>query len=140
MFHVQCRACGTSAYVDCTCPPGHDPVIAGHLPAVAVGNTTVAACPMTDLGATVICPPGSGCCDGSSHPGLSHDLAAHLGHPNMVAWLAAASPAVTAAGEPDHEPDHDGEHAAGNPDCAVCRPVTITVMPGSAQLTPVNGG
>jgi hypothetical protein len=117
MLRIECKGCEASAYADCACPPlGHDPGAAGaHHP----------ACPMADLGATVTCAPGSGCCDGSSHPGLSHDMAAHLGHPNMIAGSG--------------EPDHEGDHTEGNPDCAVCRPVTIEVMPGSAYVTAAGG-
>lgn len=88
MLHIQCQGCQASAYVDCACPGlGHDPMAAGaHHP----------GCPMTDLGAAVACPDGSGCCDGDAHPGASHDEAASDGAP--------------------------------------CRPVTITVMPGSTVL------
>ena len=72
-----------------------------------------------DPGAALECPPGSGCCDGSSHPGLSHDQAAMAGHPHGAAG--------------DGLPDHDGEHGLDNPACAVCRPVTITGLEGCVE-------
>jgi hypothetical protein len=74
-----------------------------------------ARCPMADLGASVACPPGSGCCDGSAHPDVSHDRAAS---------------SCDAA--------HDGGCSKDNKDCAVCRPVTITVMPGSTVMQGVS--
>jgi hypothetical protein len=137
MFMVQCNACGTMSFVNCECPPGHDQhahIGSAHPADRRFGHHD--QCLMGDLGATVDCA----CCDGSSHPGLSHDMAAHLGHPNMHA--AQLARAVTADGDLDHEPDHDGEHGRDNPDCAVCRPVTITVMPGGTGLTaqlPIGG-
>lgn len=88
MLHIECQGCRASAYVDCACQGlGHDPAAAGaHHP----------GCPLADVGASVACPDGSGCCDGSGHPGASHDQAAS--------------------------------------DSGPCRPVTITVMPGSTVL------
>jgi hypothetical protein len=65
------------------------------------------------------CPPGEGCCDGSRHPGLSHGAAAIAGHPHGVAG--------------DGQADHDGPHGVDNPDCAVCRPVTITGLQGCVE-------
>ena len=62
MLHIQCQGCRASAYVDCACPGlGHDPMAAGaHHP----------GCLMADLGASVACPDGSGCCDGERPPGV----------------------------------------------------------------------
>lgn len=107
MLHIECQGCRTSAYVDCACPTaGHDPMAAGE---------HHARCPMADLGASVTCPPGSDCCDGSAHPDVSHDRAAS---------------SCDAA--------HDGGCSKDNKDCAVCRPVTITVMPGSTVMQGVS--
>ena len=66
MFIVSCNGCKAIGFADCSCPPGV-PLERGHLD----------ACQMTDLGAAVTCAPGSGCCDGSGHPGVSHDAAAN---------------------------------------------------------------
>jgi hypothetical protein len=106
MLLIQCQGCNSTAFADCGCPPGHDPMAAGeHHP----------ECAMADLGAQLVCPPGSGCCDGSAHPDASHDQAAS---------------ACTA--------EHDGDCHVDNPACAVCRPVTITVMPGSTVIQGVS--
>lgn len=118
-LHLQCGN-GHQAYVP-DCAPECAAVIGAHL----------AGCPGTDLDALLVCPPGSGCCDGSKHPGLSHGMAAHLGHPNMAAAVAA--------GLSEHEPDHEGEHTLANEDCAVCRPMTITIPPSSVTVQPVTG-
>jgi hypothetical protein len=132
MLMVQCNGCGAQAFVSCVCPPGHD-----HQAVIARlgGDPGLARhghhddCPVGDLGSAVECA----CCDGSSHLGLSHDLAAHLGHPNMVNAVATRS--VNAGGHLIHEPDHDGEHGKDNDACAVCRPVTVTVVPGDTSLS-----
>lgn len=105
MLHIECLGCHTSAYADCACPPGHDPMAAGHH----------SRCALADLGANVTCPDDADCCDGAAHPGVTHDQ-------------AATSCDAT----------HDGGCHVGNPDCAVCRPVRITVMPGSTVLQGVS--
>ncbi len=33
-----------------------------------------------------------------------------------------------------------GPHHVDNPGCAVCRPLVITVLPGSVPVAPVSGG
>lgn len=73
-------------------------------------------CAMSNLGNAVVCPPNSGCCAEDHGPG-GHDGAANA-----------------CSGE------HDGDHGKDNPDCTVCRPITITVMPGYTRLQPVAGG
>jgi hypothetical protein len=64
-----------------------------------------------NIGRQVRCPPGSGCCQ-EDH--------SHF---------------ASCAG------DHDGDHGPENPDCPVCKPLTITAPPGSAGvvLTPLGG-
>jgi len=113
-YHVQCPTSGTSAYIDCICPPE-----------ISLMPVHMSGCPMLDPDALVECPPDAGCCDGSSHAGLSHGVAANLGHPNMINGLP--------------EPDHDDDHHVDNPACAVCHPLIITAMPGSANLSPTQG-
>ena len=95
-FHVQCPGCLASAYIDCGCPPGHDPVVAGHHE----------QCQMRSPGGAVSC----GCCPQDhdhDEQGASCDLS------------------------------HDGDCHKDNGACAVCRPVIITAMPGSAHMRPV---
>jgi hypothetical protein len=140
VFHVECKACGTSAYVDCVCPTiGHNPAAAG---------VHALACPMSDLGATVTCPPGSPCCDGSSHPDQSHDEHANScprGHGACA--VPDACPVWSSEQAGTRHPLYEGEppgpcpggHCApGAAGCTVCRPVTITVMPGATVITAVS--
>jgi hypothetical protein len=159
MLMVSCDGCRTAAFVDCTCPEGHDRVASGHLPAVVIGGVTVPACPLLDLGAAVKCQDGTGCCT-EDH---SHDAAAnscpdigldhgqrHDGAPcpvpgNCTLWRnvnADHHRALREAGQP--VPSCPGGHCGpGVPGCTVCRPVTITVIPGSVTAAPafaVNGG
>jgi hypothetical protein len=90
------------------CSNGH----VAHVPdcspeCAAVVGAHLHGCPSANLAAQLACPPGEGCCE-IDH---DHDLAANLGHPNLLAGA--------------DEPDHDGDHTAENPDCSVCRPMTI---------------
>ena len=142
MFQVTCKGCSATAYVDCTCPPETKPA-GGHHP----------LCPLTDLGSNVLCDPDSGCCQ-AEH---SHDL------------NAMSCPGITAGGHPGAPCPaagrclvHSGGHSAardlgpevqvrrsgkcpgghcgfGVEGCTICRPVTITLLPGSVNLTPAPG-
>ena len=121
MFQVRCNGCGAQAFVDCTCPPE-----------MAAVPAHVADCPMTDMGANVVCPPGSGCCQ-ESH---SHDAAANAcpgGHDGAACPVGTACFVFT----PPGEPCPGGHCALGVPGCTVCRPVTITGLPGSASRRPL---
>ena len=128
MLHVECQGCHTSAYVDCTCPQGHTDTTGAHRD----------ACPMTDLGATVVCPPGTNCCK-EAH---SHDQNANSCPALASGELHPEAPCPVPA-HADFSPDHvdcTGGHCGfGVPDCTVCRPVTITVMPGSTVISAVGG-
>jgi hypothetical protein len=136
---IQCNGCGTTAFADCICPTkGLDPSVAGqHHP----------ECDFTDLGATVTCPPGSGCCQ-EPH---SHDAAANAcpgGHEKAACPAPAACPhwqlhTAALAVEGLKVPSGDcpgGHHGLGVKGCAVCRPVTISVPRSSVALTPTTGG
>lgn len=110
---LSCNGCEATSVVSCAgCPPG------GHLD----------TCPFRDLGAAVSCAPESGCC-AEPH---SHDQAANAcpgagtGHPGAACPRAdsAACVAVT----PHGEPCPGGHCAKGVPGCAVCRPITVTVL------------
>jgi hypothetical protein len=141
MLRISCNGCGTSAYADCACPGlGHNPGAAG---------VHHAACPFTDLGANVTCPPGSGCCDGSPHPGVSHDAAANA-CPQIDAGTHGSCPEPDGCkswyGMNDHRYEHlvngtspppcPGGHChQGLPDCTVCRTVTIEVLPGTVPVS-----
>jgi hypothetical protein len=148
VFHVECKRCHSWATADCSCPPELAD-LPFHLP----------GCKLNDMGAVVTCPPGSGCCQlAHSHdaaamacPGLT---GAHAGqpcpHPDPVLCPTHISSTSPAAGTPAHqvllggggralvsEPlECPGGHCGpGVKDCTVCRPVTITMLPGTANIT-----
>lgn len=140
MLRISCNGCGASAYVDCVCGNvGHDPGAAGF---------HHEDCGFRDLGATVTCPPGSGCCDGSTHPGLSHDQAANA-CPHIDQGTHGDCPEPDSCkswyGMHDHRYEHQvngkppppcpGGHCHQDlPDCTVCRTVTIEVLPGTVEV------
>ena len=113
MLLLQCNSCGSTATVDCQCPP--------EMQAANLGFHHQ-DCPFTDLGANVQCRPGSDCCAGDVHPGLSHDAHANAcpanhagqpcpvpascpgweGHKRDVANLAGTAAALRESGLP-HE-------------------------------------
>lgn len=141
MLRISCNGCGTAAYVDCDCPArGHDTSSVGyHHP----------ACGMADLGSNVVCPPGSGCCDGSAHPEMSHDGAANS-CPHIGKGTHGDCPEPDSCkswyGMHDHRYEHlvngtppppcPGGHChQGLADCTVCRTVTIEVLPGSVPVS-----
>lgn len=131
MLHVECKGCHTSAYVDCRCPEiGHDPSVAGaHHP----------MCGMSDLSGTVVCPESSDCCKASEvHPGVSHDEAANA-CPGILDGHDAPCPEPDVCGVFQSEGCEGGHCHKDIPDCTVCRPLIVTVMPGSIVVTPVGG-
>jgi hypothetical protein len=145
MLRVSCDGCGTAAYVDCSCANY------GHDPGVALAHHD--KCSFADLGSNVVCPPGSGCCDGSDHPGVSHDQRANS-CPQIDAGTHAECPEPDSCkswyGMHDHRYEHivngtppppcPGGHChQGLKDCWVCRTVTIEVLPGNVQVTAAGG-
>lgn len=150
---LQCDGCGSQAFIECTCPPGHTANVGQHHP----------ECSHADIGANLDC----GCCDGSAHPGLSHDAAAIAcpgGHvqdsgedapcpvpDDCGVWKGAtaearhphyrgAHPLLGDAHQPgDPVPACPGGHCHKDvPGCTVCRPITITLLPGT-QIQTVAG-
>jgi hypothetical protein len=155
MLLLQCNGCGATTTVDCSCPPEF-----ADLPLHVPG------CGMEDLDAQVACKPGAGCCDGSAHPGTSHGRAAsacardHSADPcpepstcpgwaGMVRDVAQLNPdnpahqAIRAELEARYgrpiTGDCPGGHCHKDIDgCAVCRPITVTLLAGSAVIRPAG--
>jgi hypothetical protein len=82
-------------------------------PAVLARGHHGPLCPVGDPHAALSCRPGFGCCP------QAHDH-------------AAACDSCTGA--------HQGPCRVGVLGCAVCRSLTITALPGSAQLHGLSGG
>ena len=146
MLQVTCKGCSSAAYVDCTCElivPGAKPPDGHHV-----------LCPMTDLGSNVLCDEDGDCCQ-ESH---SHTEAANAcpgiiaGHPGAPCPDADKARCLTYSGgysaAPDLAPEArvrrlgkcPGGHCGfGVEGCTICRPVTITLLPGSVNLSPAPG-
>jgi hypothetical protein len=147
MLHIQCPACRTQAFADCTCPPGWDPAVRGHVSQAVADKASqagfpAAACPFSSLDAQVTCPPGSGCCQ------VRHDHGAAAsacpgGHgdcpePDTCAvWAGASANLRHPLVGQDPGPCPGGHCHKDIPGCTVCRPLVITVIPGSTQVQPV---
>jgi hypothetical protein len=129
MLRISCDGCGTAAYAECGCKAlAHDPAAAG---------THHGDCPYADLGGTVTCPPGSGCCDGSAHPGVYHDQAANA-CPQIDQGTHGACPepdACKSSRSTAEDPCSGGHCHLGIADCTVCRTVTIEVLPGTVTVS-----
>lgn len=97
-------------------------------------------------GAALSCPPGSGCCE-QDH---DHDAAANAcpgGHgacpapDNCPVWLGM-QPHLDDSNVRDVSagPCPGGHCGLGVAGCTVCRPLKITVIPGSVRVQRTTGG
>jgi hypothetical protein len=142
---VSCQGCGTQAFLECTCPPGHVALIGAH----------DAGCPHYNLDANLACPPGSGCCQvdhdhgtaANACPGNHGDVPCPEEPGTCRVWRGAIADAFHPLFEPGSHPLFSGEkipdcpggHCHKDiPGCGVCRPLVITVLPGTS-ITPVAG-
>jgi hypothetical protein len=147
MLHILCPGCLTSAYIDCACPPGWDPVTRGHVTAaiaaiaVAAAGAPVAPCPAGDLDAAITCPPGSPCCQEDHHHGEAAN-ACPGGHADCpepgtcLVWKRTQASVHPDEPLPRHlAGDCPGGHCHKDlPDCTACRPLIITMVPGSTEV------
>lgn len=142
MIQVQCPGCMTQVFLECTCPPGHIVATGDHHP----------DCTHTDIDAKVACPPGSDCCaEDHDHAAMANSC--HGNHEDVACpepagkctvWRGAIADAHHPLFEPGSHPLFSGKEPppcpgghchASIPDCTVCRPLIITMLPGSAEVT-----
>jgi hypothetical protein len=137
----------TQAFLECTCPPGHTENVGAHHP----------ECSHRDIDAAVTCPPGSDCCQ-QDHDHAAAANACHGGHEDPCpeppgkcrAWNTATADArhpLYEGGHPllgaDHQPGDDIPDCPGGHchkdvrGCGVCRPLVITILPGTT-ITPAG--
>jgi hypothetical protein len=118
MLHVECATCHTSAYTENSADPD----------------------------AELACPPGSGCCPEDHHHGQAA-AACPGGHGpcpvpgDCPVWLGT-QPHLPDSRERDTSagPCPGGHCGAGVKGCTVCRPLKITVLPGSVRVQRAIGG
>jgi hypothetical protein len=124
-LHIQCQGCLTWEIVDCICPPG----LGAH----------VSACPVDDLDAQVNCagPLSANCCKVAHNHGKAANacLGDHAEAPCSSGDPAKCSVWANTEGDGDCPGGHCGVGVDG---CTVCRPITITVLAGSVQMTHAN--
>jgi hypothetical protein len=114
MFLLECNLCHTKAFVDET--------------------------QVSDFDAALVCPPSDDCCGEDHHHGEAVERCpgGHGACPtpdNCAVWLGMqphlpdSNVRDTSAG-----PCPGGHHGFGVDGCTVCRPITITPVPGSMSL------
>jgi hypothetical protein len=132
----------TQVFLECTCPTGHIVATGDHHP----------DCTHTDIDAKVACPPGSDCCaEDHDHAAMANSC--HGNHEDVACpepagkctvWRGAIADAHHPLFEPGSHPLFSGKEPppcpgghchVSIPDCAVCRPLIITMLPGSAEVT-----
>jgi hypothetical protein len=118
MLHVECHGCRTSAYTE------------NH----------------ADPDAELTCPPGSGCCEEDHHHGNA-GAACPGGHgacptPDRCPVWLGMQPHLEGGNVRDASagPCPGGHCGPGVDGCTVCRPLKITVMPGSVTMHRATGG
>ena len=140
MLMLQCPGCMTQAFTDCTCPPGHTANTGRHHPECSHSNLdaqlSCSCCPVDhDHGAAANACPGD-------HAGAACPDAA-----DCRIWKGAIADAFSPGYTGDHPlmaghdpgdpvPDCPGGHCHKDvPGCTVCRPMVITLLPGSTEIT-----
>lgn len=145
MLQIQCPGCMTQAFLECTCPPGHVANVGAHHPG---------ECRLADIDANVTCDPAS------THPDCCHEQHDHAAAANACpgghedapcpepagrcrVWKGAIAdalhplfsgghPLFSGTAPPPCPGGHCHKQVSG---CTVCRPLVITMMPGSAEIT-----
>jgi hypothetical protein len=118
MFHIECNSCHTSAYTE----------------------------DVADPDAALVCPPGAACCQQDHHHGQAA-TACPGGHgacptpDSCPVWLGMQPHLENSARRDTSAGPCPGGHCGlGVAGCTVCRPITITAIPGSVRLQHAIGG
>jgi hypothetical protein len=116
MLMIECRGCGTQVFTEQHADPD----------------------------AQLTCPPDSDCCQENHHHGQAASACkgAHGACPTpdqCLVWLGM-QPHLEDSNQRDRAagPCPGGHCGPGVPDCTVCRPLRITVLPGSVSLSQVK--
>lgn len=147
---AQCPGCMNQVFLECTCPPGHTENVGAHHP----------ECSHANIDSHVTCDPASTdprCCL------LDHDHAAAAnacpgGHDDAPCpeppgqcrvWKGAIADAFHPLFQPGTHPLFSGDTPPPCPGghchkqvsgCTVCRPLLLTMLPGSAEVTLAGQG
>ena len=120
----------TQAFLECTCPPEFLTATGLHKPGCSHG----------DLDAAVACPPESADCCQEDHDHAAAANACPGGHDDSCPEPAGACGTWKNATANTRHPSYDGDPPGDCPgghchkdikDCTVCRPLIITMMPGT---------
>jgi len=134
MLHIQCQGpCGQSAYLECELTADGKPCgrpDCAHLDPDDAFDVAVPSCGCCTAdhhhGQAAICAGGHGACPTPDNCPVWLGMQPHL--PDSFVRDTSAGPCPGG---------HCGKNVEG---CAVCRPLRITVMPGSAHVRAVTGG
>jgi hypothetical protein len=125
MLLVECQGCHTQAFLD----PDADPAV------------------LADPDAAITCPPGSGCCSADHHHGNAASACpgGHKACPSPDAcpvWLGMQPHLENSSIRDTSAGKCPGGHCGlGVDGCTVCRPLKITLIPGSVRMQrPLIGG
>lgn len=134
----------TQAFLDCTCPAGHAANVGAHHPecshANIDANLVCSCCPQDHdhAAAANSCPGGhSDPCPEPRTCRTWRGVTADLRHPDEATRRVAAE-ALGVSGETGPGDCPGGHCHKDLPGCTVCRPLVITMVPGSADITPAG--
>jgi hypothetical protein len=82
---------------------------------------------------------GCGCCTENHHHGQAASACPGKGGNHPGAECPHPDPVACTVLTPEGEECPGGHCGLGIPGCSVCRPLTITLLPGSVIVTPVGG-
>lgn len=147
MLMLQCPGCMAQAFAECTCPPGHPENVGAHHPECSHANPDAlvrcGCCPEDHdhAAAANACPGGhdDAPCPDKKDCRVWKGAIAEAFHPDY----SGDHPVLMAMGHKpgDDVPDCPGGHCHKDvKDCTVCRPLIITMVPGTVmEMVPGRG-